>query len=133
MIDKNLLDNAVRIRRNYLKVTNNLELYQKQAKELVEKLDSTIKEITDLKEELKNKGEDIEKDPILKKLTEILKETGDSGIVLEEMIKPINQKIETLANEEQELYRAIKEKHYDLTDEQIIEEVKNRLKQENLI
>ena len=44
----------------------------------------------------------------------------------------LNKDIEKLALEEQELYRQIKQKHSNLTDEQIISSVKDRLIQENL-
>lgn len=42
----------------------------------------------------------------------------------------MNKDIEKLALEEQELYRQIKQKHSNLTDEQIISSVKDRLIQE---
>ena len=56
----------------------------------------------------------------------------DEGRRLEENIEPLNVEIEKLSLEEGELWRNIKQKHYDLNDDDIIEYVKSRLVQENL-
>jgi uncharacterized protein YbgA (DUF1722 family) len=65
-------------------------------------------------------------------LIKALNEVEEEGKSLENLIDPLNKEIEKLALQEQELYRKIKEKHFNLTDEQIIESVKNRLIKENL-
>ncbi len=61
-------------------------------------------------------------------LNKLTKETED----LENYINPINSDIEKLAIEEQELFQRIKEKHSNLTEEQIVESVRQRLIQENI-
>jgi hypothetical protein len=48
------------------------------------------------------------------------------------MVEPLNLEIEKLAIEEQELWRNIKEKHYNISEEDIIDSVKERLLRENL-
>jgi len=62
----------------------------------------------------------------------VLNDIEDEGHSLENLVDPLNSDIEKLALEEQELYRLIKQKHNNLTDEQIIESVKDRLIKENL-
>ena len=48
MIDEFFLQNAVSIRRTYLKMTNNMDFYQKRAKEIVDRLELTISKINDI-------------------------------------------------------------------------------------
>ena len=45
MIDENFLQNAVRIRRTYLKMINNMDFYQNKAREIVDRLDETIEKV----------------------------------------------------------------------------------------
>ena len=134
MVDEVFLQNAIRIRRTYLKMTNNMDFYQKKAKEIVDRLDETLIKIDNLQkvaeESKKNSG--VGSQNLLNDLLGILNDIDIEGKSLEDLVSPLNQEIEKLGLEEQELYRQIKEKHYDLTDEQIIESVKNRLIKENL-
>ena len=134
MIDEFFLQNAVSIRRTYLKMTNNMDFYQKRAKEIVDRLELTIGKINDIQkkaEEGRAKKENGTME-ILNDLVKILNEIEDEGKALENLVDPLNQEIEKLALEEQELYRQIKQKHSNLTDDQIINSVKDRLIQENL-
>jgi len=134
MIDEVFLQNAVRIRRTYLKMTNNMEFYQNKAKEIVDRLDDTLVKIDELQktveESKKNSG--VGSQGLLNELLSILNDIDIEGKSLEDLVNPLNQDIEKLALEEQELYRQINEKHSDLTDEQIIQSVKDRLIKENL-
>ena len=134
MVDEVFLQNAVRIRRTYLKMTNNMDLYQKKAKEIVGKLDETLIKIDNLQKvaEEDKKNSVVGNQNLLNDLLGILNDIDIEGKSLEDLVSPLNQEIEKLGLEEQELYRQIKEKHYDLTDEQIIESVKDRLIKENL-
>ncbi len=134
MIDEFFLQNAVSIRRTYLKMTNNMDFYQKRAKEIVDRLELTISKINDIQkkaEEGRAKKENGTME-ILNDLVKILNEIEDEGKALENLVDPLNKDIEKLALEEQELYRQIKQKHSNLTDDQIISSVKDRLIQENL-
>jgi hypothetical protein len=45
MVDEVFLQNAVRIRRTYLKLSNNMDLYQKKAQQVSNKLDETLVKI----------------------------------------------------------------------------------------
>ena len=134
MIDEVFLQNAVRIRRTYLKLTNNMDFYQKKAKEIVDRLDETLIKIDNLQKVAENskKNSGIGSQDLLNELLSILNDIDIEGKSLEDLVNPLNQDIEKLGLEEQELYRQIKEKHYDLTDEQIINSVKDRLIKENL-
>ena len=136
MVDEVFLQNAVRIRRTYLKLSNNMDLYQKKAQQVSDKLDETINKIDDIKKQAedskKDKGNNQNTAYFLNELVKVLTEVEDEGKSLESLVGPLNQEIEKLALEEQELYRQIKEKHFNLTDEQIISSVRDRLIKENL-
>lgn len=134
MIDENFLQNAVRIRRTYLKMINNMDFYQKKAKEIVDRLDETIEKVNVIqkKAEASKKNNENGSQDLLNELMKVLNDIEDEGHSLENLVDPLNSDIEKLALEEQELYRLIKQKHNNLTDEQIIESVKDRLIKENL-
>ena len=134
MIDENFLQNAVRIRRTYLKMINNMDFYQKKAKEIVDRLDETIEKVNVIqkKAEASKKNNENGSQDLLNELMKVLNDIEDEGHSLENLVDPLNSDIEKLALEEQELYRLIKQKHNNLTDERIIESVKDRLIKENL-
>lgn len=136
MVDEIYLQNAVRIRRTYLKLSNNMELYQKKAQEVSDKLEATISKIDELQTQVEESRNDKsgkkDSNQFLMELVKILNEVEEDGKALENSVDPLNKEIEKLALEEQELYRQIKEKHFDLTDEQIITSVQDRLIKENL-
>jgi hypothetical protein len=134
MIDENFLQNAVRIRRTYLKMINNMDFYQNKAKEIVDRLDETIEKVNLIqkKAEESKKNNEMGSQDLLNELMKVLNDIEDEGHSLENLVDPLNSEIEKLALEEQELYRLIKQKHNNLTDEQIIESVKDRLIKENL-
>ena len=126
MIDEQFLQSAVQIRRTYLKLNNNLEFYTKEAAKIVTKLETTLTKIDDIQNSNKDNKSSFED------LLKIMYEIESEGKLLEDLINPLNKKIEKLALEEQELYRSIKRKHPDLTDDDIVESVKQRLIKENL-
>jgi hypothetical protein len=134
MIDDKFLVAAVNIKRKYISVTSDINKYHDRAKKTVEKLDSTLKEIEDIKSSMKEKAmnKKLDSNEILQSMIRIITEIENEGKSLENYINPLNKEIEKLAIEEQELYRIICEKHSDLTEEQIVESVKERLIKENL-
>ena len=136
MIEENFLQRAVNIRRTYLKLINNMDFYKDKAKSVIHKLDDTISKIEVIKNQVKDnkdkKDNKTSTESIMNELLQILQDVEDEGNKLEGLVDPLNLEIEKLALEEQELYRLIKEKHSNLSDDQIVESVKNRLVKENL-
>ena len=65
-------------------------------------------------------------------MLEILEEVDSEGKRLEDLVDPLNKEIEKLALEEQELYRQIVEHHPELTEDQIVNFVRDRLLKEGL-
>jgi len=135
MIDESFLQRAVYIRRTYLKMSNNMDFYKEKTENVLVKLDDTVKKIEGIQEEYESKKQDKKKqspEDVLTELLKILDEVEEEGNKLESLVNPLNAEIEKLAKEEQELYRLIKERHSNLSDDQIVECVKKRLIEENL-
>jgi len=53
MVDEKYLQKAISIRRTYLKLINNMDLYRARALQVSERLDGTLKKIDDYQKELK--------------------------------------------------------------------------------
>jgi len=130
MIDEKYLRVAINIRKTYLKQINNLDLYKKMSNSILEKLKGTIKDIEEIEKEYIDKK--ITDEQSLQRALSILDSVEREGKRLEEAIDPINVEIEKLAKEEQELFRQIVERHSDLSQDQIVWIVRERLIKEGL-
>lgn len=128
MIDEKFLIAAVNIRKNYFKITSNIDFYKKRAEKTLEVLDKSLKEIDEIKNEIKNN----ESADTVNSLLSLLLKIEEEGNKLEKFVDPLNKEIERLALEEQELYRVIVEKHPELSESQIVESVRKRLEKERL-
>jgi DNA repair exonuclease SbcCD ATPase subunit len=134
MVDEKYLQKAISIRRTYLKLINNMDLYRARALQVSERLDGTLKKIEDYQKELKenSKNPTLNETEVFQKLLKIIDEVDEEGKRLEKLIEPINLEIEKLSKEEIELYRQILDGHPNLTEDQIVEKVQDRLIKEGL-
>lgn len=129
MIREEFLQSAVNIRRQYIKVSNNMNLYNEKAKEVIESIENSVKELESIQENIeKVKNPEKSISEVLKVITDVEEE----GKRLESLVEPMNKEIEKLSEEENELYRIIKESHPNLTDDDIINSVQERLKKEGI-
>ena len=132
MIEEKYLKMSISIRRTYLKLINNLDLYHNRALKVSSNLEETIVKLDTIQESLDLKDKKTSSKETLDKLLDILQEVEDEGKKLEALINPINAEIEKLGREEQELYRQIVEHHPELTEDQIVNFVRDRLLKEGL-
>ncbi len=132
MIEEKYLKMSISIRRTYLKLINNLDLYHNRALKVSSNLEETLTKLDTIQENLDLKDKKPNSKETLDKLLEILQEVEDEGKKLETLIDPINTEIEKLGREEQELYRQIVEHHPELTEDQIVNFVRDRLLKEGL-
>ena len=132
MIEEKYLKMAISIRRTYLKLINNLDLYHNRALKVSSNLTETLAKLDIIQEELDLKDKKTNSKETLDKILNILQEVEDEGKKLETLIDPINLEIEKLGREEQELYRQIVEHHPELTEDQIVNFVRDRLLKEGL-
>mgnify|MGYP007101540903 CR=1 FL=1 len=133
MIDERFLTAAINIRRTYLKLTSNLDLYKNKAEVTLLKLEKAYDDLEKLniriKEGKKNGSDDEVKDDLLK----IFSEIEDEGNRIEKFLEPLNKEIEKLAIEEQQLYSNICKAHSNLSEDDIVDIVRKRLTKENLL
>jgi len=134
MIDERFLQKAITIRRTYFKLINSLDLYKSRALQVSDRLDETVKKLEKFKEDIDstNSKTSLSEKEIFQKLLKIIDEVEEEGKRLEKLIEPINLDMEKLAKEEQELYRQIVESHSNLTEDQIVNSVRDRLIKEGL-
>jgi prefoldin subunit 5 len=135
MIEEKFLVAAVNIKKSYLKLTSNLDFYKRRAEQTLEKLNEAYSRVENLENEINKikKQKDQNADPNLTtKVLSILGEIEEEGNRIEKFVEPLNKEIEKLAIEEGELYRVIVETHPNLSEEQIVEAVRLRLKKEGL-
>jgi len=132
MIEEKYLKMSISIRRTYLKLINNLDLYHNRALKVSSNLTETLAKLDIIQEELDLKDKKTNSKETLDKILNILQEVEDEGKKLETLIDPINLEIEKLGREEQELYRQIVEHHPELTEDQIVNFVRDRLLKEGL-
>jgi ABC-type Zn uptake system ZnuABC Zn-binding protein ZnuA len=131
MIDEAFLRSAINIRRKFLKISNNMDLYYERAKIIVEKLEKILIDIETLQNKIKNE-KSVSNEQAIGELLKILNNLEIEGDRLEKLAEPMNKEMETLSKEEHELYRQIKERHQNLTDQDIVDIVQNRLLSEGL-
>jgi DNA integrity scanning protein DisA with diadenylate cyclase activity len=131
MIEERFIKRAVEIRKTYLKVTRDISVYETRARQVLETLESTVGKLNQIQDNIKNKVL-TNADEASKKVMDVLSEVEREGERLEKIIDPLNEQIEQLRIEENELYRLIKEKHPKITDKEIIEQIHNEIKKENL-
>ena len=131
MVNEIFLVAAVNIRRTYIRITSNIDSYKGRVEETVKKLDVTLKKIEQIRTDL-NKKDAVDSKNVLGEMMVFLAEIEEEGKSLERYVDPLNKEIERLALEEQELFRQICQKHPELTEEKIVECVRQRLIKENL-
>lgn len=130
MIDERYLRVAVQIRRTYLKLINNMELYKTVASSISKKLEETVDKISEIENDYVDKKIDDKKS--MDQALKVINEIEEEGKRLEGLISPINDEIEKLLKEEQELYKQIVNNHRELTEQQIVNIVRDRLIKEGL-
>jgi septal ring factor EnvC (AmiA/AmiB activator) len=136
MIEEKFYQSAINIRRTYLKLTSNMESYRNMAESTLKRLQKSLVDVQNLQKEMKeirkSKYEIESKENTVNKIMSILADIELEGKRLENFVEPINKEIEKLAEEEQVLYKKICESHPGLSEDQIVDAVRERLKKENL-
>ena len=133
MINEKFLLAAINIRKTYINMLSDLDKYHEKAKETLDMLNNAYDRLGELEKDMKK--EENKNNESYSSLNELLKVINDieiEGKKLENFTNPINKEIEKLALEEQELYKQICLNHPELTEDQIVECVKERLLKENL-
>jgi predicted nucleic acid-binding Zn-ribbon protein len=131
MIDEKFLIMAINIRKTYVELLENMSFYESKALSIKEKLEDSVSRLQSIENEATNRNADTK--DLLSKILNVISSVEDEGTRLEKLIEPINYDIEKLRKEEVDLYNKIIDTHPDLSEDQIVEIVKNRLMSEGLI
>lgn len=131
MIEERFIKRAVEIRRDYVKITRDISVYESKAKQVLETLESTVAKLNSIQDKIKKKII-TNADDASKKIMDILSDVEKEGERLEKMIDPLNDQIEKLRVEENELYRLIKEKYPKVSDQDIVKQIQEEIKKANL-
>lgn len=113
MIDKIYIEEAIRIRKEYLKNLLNVTKFEKVYQELFDKLEKEKEKVSNFDADI------ITQDDIFKYVKQL---EVDLNLILDK-IRPYIEKIDDLDNEQRILYNNIKEKYIDITDEEIYKEI----------
>ena len=133
MIDEKFLIAAINIRRTYLRLSSNLDLYKNRAELTLSKLEDAYEELDKLKSKIEVSKKQKISEPVSDELLRILDDIKNEGDKIEKFVEPLNKEIEKLAIEEQELYKNICKNHSELSEDQIVEIVRKRLEKESLL
>ena len=98
MIEEKYLKMAISIRRTYLKLINNLDLYHNRALKVSSNLEETLSKLDKIQDGLDSKDIKTSNKETLDKILDILQEVEDEGKKLETLIEPVNAEIEKLYN-----------------------------------
>lgn len=137
MIEEKFLKSAIEIRRKYLKTIGNYDLIKKRGEELTQTLSNTLEKIGQLEKEIKESkskktNKKITEEEAIGRLQKILIEIEVEGEKLSKMTEPLNEEIENLRKEEKNLYDALVDKYPDKSQEQLVNEIQDRIKKEGL-
>lgn len=129
MINKQYLKIGEKIRKDYIDTSKKLETILYKIKDVSEKLQGYSKEFMAIcdKYENNNKNDNATGEEIKKKIFSKLVQVEKQGKILNDEYKPLNEKIEELKKEEEILYKNVKEKYPELSDEKIREIFENHL------
>ena len=125
MINEKYLNQALRIRKDYLKTNNNLLGLQEKLEQIQVELKSSLNGLTQVKDnsESYDNEEEFRKD--------VLKYLKDFEIQIKEinsLYEPLNNKMENLKEEEDKLYSELIKKYPKIKEEEIINQVKEYVK-----
>lgn len=131
MIQSLYLKRAASIRKEYLSIIRDIESYENIAKELSDSISQRTKELEQLLENLNNNRVS-NADSAKQNLHNIMIQTEDDMNKVDKSIDVLSLKIERLKSDEMVLYREIKQSYFNLTDEEIKNEIQEHLKKLNL-
>ena len=128
MIDKQLIESAKSIRKEFLKISNSLNNYHDDVKNLA---DFYFKKVEELKSYNKDHIKKIRSKEDLDKVTKHLVQEIELIEVeeqkLSDKVQKLNLDLEKLNKDENILYETIKSRYPNLSDDQIVKEIQSHL------
>lgn len=129
MIDIQLIESARLIRKKFLKLTKELDGYQDEVKGLVKFLQEKMKSLEEYRDkEVKKKIKTKEDVPVVtREILREIEEIEQAEIQLQKKLKKVNEEMEKLNKDEEILYKTLKNRYPELSDEQLKIEIQKNL------
>lgn len=128
MIDSQLIESAKLIRKEFLRISNSLNGYHSDIKNLASFYFQKVEELKTYNTKVVKKIKS--KDDLNKATTHILKEIESIEVEerkLSDKVEKLNLQLEKLNRDESILYETIKKRYPNLTDEEIVKEIHQHL------
>lgn len=131
MIQEIYLKRAVKIRKEYLQITSDIERYESLSKQFIDVISDRIKDLQLLDSNLSSKKI---QDPSTaeNELKRIVIQMEDDINRIDKSINDLNNRMDLLREDENNLYQEIKRTYSDLSDDKIKEIIKSHFKKLNL-
>lgn len=120
IISKQYIDTAINIRREFVNLNSKLDNILNDLKDVADKLGNENDNLKKINTDLGKFDKETSKDMIISKLLDMEKEANR----LSKVYEPINDRIEQLKRDEENLYLNIKNKYPNLSDEEIVSEIR---------
>jgi tetrahydromethanopterin S-methyltransferase subunit B len=131
MISEIYLKRAYTIRKEYLKVRNDIESYENVAKDLINSLEDRKSDFEKIVSDL-NSNKFINPESAKIKLTEVIMVMEEDMNRIEKSVNNLNGRIDKLKIDEQNLYSELKRSYTDLNDDEIKKSINEYLSKKNL-
>lgn len=125
MIHKKYLEQSLRIRKDFVKTDDELLSIVNDLKKINESIQSTLAELV----KIRDKSSEFDNDTFNKEVLKKLEEFEQQAKMIEDLYKPINDKMESLKKEESKLYETLVKKYPQLNEEDIVKTVHNYLRE----
>lgn len=128
MIDRQLIESAISIRTEFLRLNSELDKYMIDVRKLAVFLKNKLEDLTRYNEEVIKKpkvGTTVQ--GVTEELVRRMEEIEIEELKIKRQIESINTRLEVLQNDEKVLYETIKKRHPTLTDEMITKEIRRHL------
>lgn len=131
MIQELYLKRAASLRKDYLKIMTDIQSYENIATQLSSALETRTSNLEELLEKL-NLNKISNPDIAKQELHSIMVEIEDDINKVDISIDSLNKKMDKLKEDEMILYKEIKKNYFDLSDEEIKNQIQSYLKKLNL-
>jgi uncharacterized phage infection (PIP) family protein YhgE len=131
MISEIYLKQALKIRKDYLKIVNDISRYENLAKDFISTLEERASEAQELYQKI-DTNQITNSEVAKKELHELMIQTESDINKVDKSISDLNSQIEKLRIDEVNLFKEIKRVYFNLTDEQIREETQSYIKRHDI-
>jgi hypothetical protein len=126
MINKKYLEQAVRIKKDFLELSGELERVTEELEKNKVGVENVLKGLIDIKDRTDQYKSD---DQYREDIMDMLKDFELEAKKLEDIYTPVNDRLEKLKEEENSLYESLKKEYPKLKESQLIKEIRDYVKE----